>query len=224
MEVQSEIPFAFGAEEFGRMAYGADSAELQGEVRDFLQTALPLVKPKALMRVAYIEGRAEDSIRIDTALFQSRALCINLEKVERVFPYIATCGTELDEIDLGRFDMLAYYWLEALKMMAVRAAVGFLRRRIENRYGVAKLAAMNPGAADRDVWPLEQQRELFSLFGQVRSLIGVTLTPSCLMVPNKSVSGIFFPSDINFVNCQLCTRGECPNRKAPFQSRLPSTD
>ena len=61
---------------------------------------------------------------------------------------------------------------------------------------------MNPGSlAD---WPLREQRPLFGLLGNVRAAIGVTLTPSLLMTPTKSVSGILFPSEETFASCQLC--------------------
>jgi len=40
--------------------------------------------------------------------------------------------------------------------------------------------------------------------GDVQGSIGVALTDSCLMVPNKSVSGIFYPSVSGFESCQLC--------------------
>jgi hypothetical protein len=45
----------------------------------------------------------------------------------------------------------------------------------------------------------------------------VRLTESMLMIPRKSVSGIFFPSEEGFVACQLCERENCPSRKAPFR-------
>jgi hypothetical protein len=79
---------------------------------------------------------------------------------------------------------------------------------------------MNPGSGDANVWPIEQQKELFSLFGDVENLIGVRLTDSFLMVPNKSVSGICFPTEINFQSCQLCHRMNCNGRKAPFDRKL----
>jgi len=79
---------------------------------------------------------------------------------------------------------------------------------------------MNPGSGEVEVWPIEQQRELFSLFGDVRKQIGVELTDSFLMMPNKSVSGIQFPTETDFRTCQVCRRKNCPNRVAPFEQGL----
>jgi hypothetical protein len=61
---------------------------------------------------------------------------------------------------------------------------------------------------------------LFSLFGDVDNLIGVRLTAESLMIPNKSVSGICFPTEINFQSCQVCHREKCSGRKAPFDGKL----
>jgi len=65
-----------------------------------------------------------------------------------------------------------------------------------------------------------QQRELFTLLGDTRGPVGVELTETCLMVPVKSVSGIFFPSETHYENCQLCPRETCPGRRAPYDSDL----
>ena len=48
------------------------------------------------------------------------------------------------------------------------------------------------------------------------------LTQSCLMLPSKSSSGIFFISENDFNNCRYCPKLECPNRSAPFEKELES--
>ncbi len=84
---------------------------------------------------------------------------------------------------------------------------------------------MNPGSANYDVWPIAQQRPLFALFGGATDDIGVRLTESHLMVPDKSVSGVMFTSSSGYVNCHACDRENCPNRRAPFLgSRVPAQE
>jgi hypothetical protein len=75
---------------------------------------------------------------------------------------------------------------------------------------------MNPGSGNRNFWPIGQQRQLFQLLGDVEASVGVRLTDSFLMTPNKTVSGILFPTDVPFVSCQLCTRENCPRRRAQY--------
>jgi hypothetical protein len=40
------------------------------------------------------------------------------------------------------------------------------------------------------------------------------------MLPTKSVSGIFFPTETSYENCQLCPRENCPNRRAEYNKAL----
>ena len=70
-------------------------------------------------------------------------------------------------------------------------------------------ALLGEGAAA----PLSEQRPLFQLMGQAADAIGATLNRSCLIVPLKSVSGIYFHAAEHFCNCRLCNREKCPGRR-----------
>lgn len=189
------------------------------EFAELLEQAKDIARPKVLYTISYIEEKGEDSVRFDGAEFTSRVLRANLDQAERAFPYIATCGSELDSIDTED-DMLKQYWLDEIKTKALMAAVHHLYEHIDDRYKPGKLSTMNPGSSAADVWPIEQQEQLFSLFGDVESLIGVRLTPSYLMVPNKTISGLLFPSEEGFESCQLCPRETCKGRRAPYDLEL----
>ncbi len=143
-----------------------------------------------------------------------------LDAVERVFPYVATCGHEMDEVALPPGDVLAQFWWDTIKAEVLAAARAHLLTHVMTRFRLGQTARMSPGSGDVDVWPIEQQRELFALLGGVTSAIGVRLTDSCLMIPNKSVSGLLFATEHDFFTCQVCHRGPCPNRKAPFDSAV----
>ena len=56
--------------------------------------------------------------------------------------------------------------------------------------------------------------------GNVTDAIGVELTESCLMLPNKTSSGITFATEVDFRTCQLCHRPECSHRSAAFDQQL----
>ncbi len=79
---------------------------------------------------------------------------------------------------------------------------------------------MAPGSGSAEVWPIAQQKQLFALFGDVEKLIGVKLTDNCWMAPEKSASGIIFPTEIKFETCQLCPRERCIGRQAPYNAGL----
>ena len=40
------------------------------------------------------------------------------------------------------------------------------------------------------------------------------------MIPNKTVSGLLFPTEEDFHTCQVCHRDPCPNRRAPFDAAV----
>jgi hypothetical protein len=172
------------------------------------------MKPKAVYQVSYIQAKHEHAVEIDGVRFTSRVLRVNLNDVERVFPFIATCGTELEERSQQYDDVLYRYVLDLFKEHVLRQAVLYLRAYLQQTYLLSKIAMMNPGSLQD--WPLTEQKPLFALFGDVKSLIGVELTESFLMTPVKSVSGIIFPTEVTYENCQLCPRKDCPGRRAPY--------
>jgi hypothetical protein len=101
---------------------------------------------------------------------------------------------------------------------ALRSAWDAVEKRLVHRYQLGRTAVMNPGSLAN--WPLEEQRLLFRLLGDPHEAIGVQLTDSFLMVPIKSVSGLRFPTEMHYENCQLCPRDPCPGRRAPYDSDL----
>ncbi|HOV62618.1 MAG TPA: vitamin B12 dependent-methionine synthase activation domain-containing protein [Spirochaetia bacterium] len=216
MTILQNIEWTFDEKEFFK-ASAIDDDELVYEARRFTQFAVPLLKPKAVYDELFVEDLGENTVTIGGVTFTSAMLRKNLEGIHRVFPFIVTCGNELEGIDLSGFDFLAVFWLDTIKEMAVKQASAYLEEHVSTISGFKKLASMNPGSGNVDLWPIQQQKQLFSLFPHVTEDIGVTLTRSFLMVPNKSISGIFFPSEVNYMNCKYCTRENCPNRRASFK-------
>lgn len=214
MEVLRDIPWKFDEAKFFKSAL-IEEAGLFEEASGIVEAVVPLLKPKAVFDELFVDERGEDWVKLGGVTFTSAVLKRNLDGIHKVFPFIVTCGTEAEGMDLSGFDFLASYWLDRIKEMALREASAHLRGLLAERSGFRNLASINPGSGEADLWPIRQQTRLFSLFPGVTEAIGVRLTESCLMVPNKSVSGILFPAEVDFVNCQYCTRANCPNRKAP---------
>ncbi len=215
MNVLADIPFRLDEAVFLHLTCLPSLSDMQG----LLDRALPAVRPKAAYKVCCIDRRSTDKVEIEGRVFTSEVLAKNLEGLERVFPYVATCGTELNPLEDACVDLFTRYCLDVLKELALGAARAQLLEHLRLSYGATGLSSMNPGSGDARLWPLGQQRPLFDLLGNVEQAIGVRLTPSLLMQPNKSVSGILFPSEQHFESCQLCTREDCPRRRAPYQGQ-----
>jgi len=182
------------------------------------EQATALARPKGLYKVAYVDSRGDSTTVIDGVTFTSRVLTVNMVNAHRVFPFVATCGVELEEWSSGLGDMFERYWADTIKQMALRSATRFLNDHLEEHYRPGKTAVMNPGSLED--WPIKEQRQLFALLHDPTASIGVELTDSFLMLPTKSVSGIRFPTEVTFENCQLCPRDVCPGRTAPYDESL----
>ena len=216
----NDIPFNIDSDYLSETLHIELGTNLSKEFEELVSVVQETAKPKALYEVSFIDNKDTDSITIDDVTFTSLALRKNLDSVNRVFPYIATCGTEVDEIVIENDDLEKKVWLYYIKLNLLQTTIQYLIEQIKQRYKVSDLSTMNPGSGDASVWPIEQLKELFSMFSDVEMLTGVRLTESLLMVPDMSVAGILFTSETSFQSCQLCHRANCPIRRAPFSKEL----
>jgi hypothetical protein len=189
----------------------ADAKDLAALVRE----AETIANPRAVYGAAFISAHEEDMVFLEDVRFDSRVLSVNLMQVERVFPFVATCGMELQEWAERIDDMIWQFWAEAIKEDALRSGISGFQNHLQERYRPGHLSTMSPGSLES--WPITQQAPLFGLLGHPAE---VKLTESMLMIPSKSVSGISFPTEGNFESCQLCPRQNCPGRRAPYDETL----
>ncbi|NLH77911.1 MAG: vitamin B12 dependent methionine synthase [Acidobacteria bacterium] len=183
---------------------------------DLLRQAQELSAPQALWDVAYIGAKGEGTVEVGGVTMASPVLRGQLDGINKVFPFIVTVGPALERAAGAQDDLLKQYYLEEMANLALEKAAARLAAAIEARFGLGPLSSLSPGSlAD---WPITEQPKLFSLLGDTERLVGVRLTESLLMLPRKSISGLFFPSEEGFSACQLCDRERCPGRKAPFSA------
>ena len=214
METIDSIPVTLNVGEvaarlrFDPVRAGFDSLD------ELVAVAQGLVRPRAVYGVAYVGERGERMVEVAGVTFESLILRKNLEKANKVFPFIITVGPELERAAGVQGDLLKQYYLEEMANMALESAAGWLGGQLQKRYGVTGLANMSPGSLED--WPITEQTKLCSIFGDTEKSVGVRLTDSMLMLPRKSISGILFPSEEGFVACQLCDRERCPSRKAAY--------
>lgn len=227
MKILDDIPFEIDPDAVFARLHLAPHGDYASEVQALIESARRVARPRAFYKLATVQERQGDAVVIAAssgtampARFESRALRMNLDAVDQVFPYVATCGRELDAIPLAPGDIFGQFCRDTIKEMALWSALARLHEHLTEAYGLQRLASMNPGSGEASVWPIEQQRELFGFLGDVERAIGVVLSESCLMVPNKSVSGIYYPSQDGFESCQLCRQEQCPERRAEFDPRL----
>jgi hypothetical protein len=183
-----------------------------------IDQAAELIEPKAVYKLCYIDRKEDDAVITQEVRFQSRVLRKNLDDTQRMFPFVVTIGSQLEEKARACKDYLEQYYFEIIANVVLQDVIKDLRTALQDKYKMEKLSYMSVGSLED--WPISEQKHLFSLLGDVEAAIGVRLTPSMLMLPAKSESGIFFPSETTFLNCQLCPRQNCEGRKAAFDLKM----
>ncbi|MBU1902228.1 MAG: vitamin B12 dependent methionine synthase [Proteobacteria bacterium] len=217
MEILEGIPIHLNPEEIGEKLLVNKTGNWD-DFQSIFEIAETLISAKAAYEVRYVDEKLKDAVIIDGVRFVSRVMRKNLDKVGRVFPYVVTIGAGLEDRCKATDDLLEQYYLDTIGNIALVKARKYLDHELRSRFAFESLSFMSPGSlAD---WPIEEQKQLFLLFEGVERSIGVRLNDSCLMIPRKSVSGIFFPTEVTFYNCQLCPRDNCVGRKAGYNENL----
>ncbi len=216
--VLKEIPFHVNMESLMKRVHVKENSSYLENLKLLVKEAQELAQPKAMYRPVYIDSKDDKHVIIDGITLTSRVLTVNVENAFRIFPFVATCGMELENWAVGKDDMLRRFWAERIKEMALHTAIAFLNKRVADEFSIQKKSTMTPGSLSD--WPIEEQRSLFQIVGNSEKAIGVQLTESLMMKPVHSVSGIIFPIEVNFESCQLCPREKCPGRRAPYDKDL----
>jgi hypothetical protein len=187
---------------------------MRAEIAPLVDEALKVARPRACFAAAPVEERGEDSVRVAGQTFNSHILRVNVGESSEVGLFVATCGRELEAWAESHEDMLLRWCAEELCQLALHAAVIVVEERLDSLLPGPRHATMNPGSLED--WPIQQQALFFRALGDVEAAVGVTLTPSFLMRPRKSVSGLRFGTETDYSNCRLCPRQDCPGRRAAY--------
>ncbi|HCG64028.1 MAG: methionine synthase [Spirochaetae bacterium HGW-Spirochaetae-4] len=215
-----DVPFSPSLSQYRRSIRFDALDDAQVEAVQLFDDATMLLQPKVLLRQLFIGSHevvaGVPSVAIGSERFVGTAMAA-LDEVHRVFVYVATCGDGMESYDLKRLDMLAPYWLDSIKNQALGAARRGLLEYCTAHFGISKPLSVNPGSGNIDLWPIEQMHGLFRLLGERGAEpIGVRLTESSLMVPNKSIAGMLFASaKSDYESCAYCDREQCPQRRVP---------
>ena len=100
------IPFELDLNALLEQAHLQPDTEDAIAFKDIVDRVRIVARPKAIYRECFIDAKGDDTLTIDGVTFTSHVLRRNLDKVERVFAYIATCGREPDQTDVPEDDFL----------------------------------------------------------------------------------------------------------------------
>jgi len=195
-------------------------ARISSLIDEYIENAHYLIEPSYSYVIRDIKW-ARDSITIidGSIIFESQIITRLLEQCHKVAVLLVTIGKHLEETayQLAKDGLILQATvLDAIGSDAVERVADFVQGRIgeiASAQGLVTSRRFSPGYCD---WDIGQQRMVFRAMNGDSA--GVSLTEECLMIPQKSVSGIIGigPRDGNIENyspCYTCKKRNCPGRR-----------
>ena len=160
----------------------------------------------------------EDGVDLQFAYAKSAGLRKNLDGCSRAVVFAATIGIAADRLiaRYARVSPVHSLLLDALGTERIEAVCDeFCRQTGQNLASIELCLSrrFSPGYGDLS---LTFQREIFR-FLECEKRLGLTLTPSLLMIPTKSVTAIAgirsTATDGSAAGCSVCGKTDCAFRK-----------
>ncbi len=134
MEVLDNIPVELDLEAaFKKLNMKNKNADVEKIVSELVDMARSVARPKAVFEISGVDNKNGDSLRIHGVTFTSRVLRVNLDKLETVYPYVVTCGRELDAINFPTDELLKAFFWDQIKEVVMRHALYYLHDYIRER-------------------------------------------------------------------------------------------
>ncbi|MCK5551785.1 MAG: vitamin B12 dependent methionine synthase, partial [Deltaproteobacteria bacterium] len=96
MRVLDNIPIQWDLDKVKRQLRLDKKGGSLPDVRELVGITESLIRAKAVYEVSYIAQRGKNTVEVNGVTLTSRVLRVNLDKVERVFPFVITIGKALE--------------------------------------------------------------------------------------------------------------------------------
>lgn len=177
---------------YGRRNLDEVSPAVLAVARKAIDEAERVIHPRVIFIRRRIARMSEDSLTLrDGPTFRGRCFRARMDGAHEAVCFVATLGPSLDERVTALSDgeqMLEAFFLETAGSLAIQETLRAFRlhlvRRVEEE-GLVLSSRLGPGYQD---WPVRDQTSLLAAFG---CQVPVTLTEECVMIPLKSISGLF---------------------------------
>ena len=158
------------------------------------------------------------SVTIDNIIFQVKKIVYTqLKKADSVALFLCTAGQEIGTRSRKAMhdrDFLKGYIYDVVGSEIVEATADLLQEDLERKMSCSGIKITNRYSPGYCGWDVTEQHKLFQLIPE--NFCGISLTPSALMDPVKSLSGIIgIGEDVkrNPYFCNFCDLKDCINRK-----------
>jgi hypothetical protein len=191
--------------------------ELPRQIEPAILLGWPYLRPRATYSIYGVQSQSALAIRIGGVSITGQIGGF-LQGASRVGVFVVTVGQEISlqsEAATTSGDLVSSWALDGLGSWAAEATAQALMVRLESHLAASESISMrySPGYCGMN---LAQQRAIFQLVQA--AAVGVTLLPSMLMQPMKSVSGLVgMGSDLAFGDarspCEQCQDLKCRMRR-----------
>lgn len=197
----------------------------ESAIEELAPLALRLARPRAIFRIDGVRLLEPRRLTLDTPAMFNGAVGQFLAHSRFVASFVVTIGSALERLSrrwLKRGAIVRGMVADAIASEAAEAAAARCQQDVgdwAHARGLEITPRYSPGYCGMDV---RQQAGLFAMLPAKR--IGVRLTPSFLMTPIKSVSGLIgigSPADVTpeAYPCSRCDHPHCMQRRATFAGR-----
>jgi hypothetical protein len=189
-------------------------------IDDFISQCKEIFFPRA----GYV---LEEKINFDLTLFKTivsgtelntgKIVTSLLKKSSAILLFSCTCGHEVEKLSksfIKNGHGLEGFIVDLIGSELAESVAEYLHHYIESNLSVIGYRVTirySPGYCN---WPVSDQQNLFSLLKE--NICGIELTPSSLMLPVKSVSGVFgIGTDVKRADykCRICNDENCIMRE-----------
>jgi hypothetical protein len=216
MKVIDSIPVEIDYEELSHSREFRGLRSKEKQIEALVEKSRDLIKPRAVFTFLKVNRIDGDLVQLEGDHVLRSSLLSNVLKCgQTVAPYVITIGRELER-EASRTsdrDVFDAWVLGRIGDHALGKASLHVGSLISRELGES-LSSFAPGAGTGRLFGLEQQAVLFQILDPLNN-IAVSITPSYLMIPIKSISGVFAKAGEDYVACQYCPR-ECGSRRRPF--------
>ena len=178
---------------------GADPAILRARrptlvqiAEQALQDGVPLLEPQVIYKELHVQKVLHENLLFEEGgKFSGKLIMQHLAKAQRVYAIICTVGTTIEEYaaEIWNESATLSLALDGVGSAAVEALSNAACRYFElkeQEHGWQTSIPLSPGMID---WSVEDgQKQIFEVFDGEK--LPVTLTPSFLMMPRKSLTSI----------------------------------
>jgi len=220
-KIELEIPEDIGQDFLTKLMGGRLNPKFEKLLIEKREICIKNIFPKAIFQDYEIEKIEGDSVYFKSAnIFNGSNISKILKGSKIAFIFICTLGIDTDQIIAETSksgDTLSTIIMDSITTELLFVLGEHVSKIIKKEglkeIGWASTCQYSPGQYR---WTIEEQKEMFSMVDGNK--IGVELNNSCLMIPFKSISGVYGFGPENMIDrtrvaCDLCPKENCIGRR-----------